>query len=117
MAERCPDKTEVIGPIPMSPTMEKKILIISIVIIIAALGAAGFFAYVQNSISGTDNAPQVQVQAEGAVTQSDNGAGMLLVCVDKCGDGVCQKSDPECKDNLNCVCLETPQDCPQDCKN
>ena len=51
------------------------------------------------------------VQTEG--TDSER----LIICADKCGDGVCQKTDPTCeKGNLNCVCAETKQDCPQDCK-
>lgn len=68
------------------------------------------------------NAPQVQIQAGGVQAQGEPGGypglGTLSVCSDKCGDGVCQKTDSNCdKDNnLNCICLETPQECPQDCK-
>jgi len=40
----------------------------------------------------------------------------LTVCVEKCGDGICQPAGTACNDNLNCTCAETREDCPQDCK-
>jgi hypothetical protein len=73
----------------------------------------------KSSPSPTISAPQVQTPVGGAQTQGSNDtAGTFSVCSDKCGDGVCQKTDPNCgkNNNLNCTCLETPQECPQDCK-
>ena len=44
-------------------------------------------------------------------------SGGLSVCLDKCGDGTCQAQETICEGgNLNCVCIETPAECPQDCK-
>ena len=72
----------------------------------------------QNLNQNNNSLPQVQIQAGGAQAQGENGAGTISVCLYKCGDGICQKTDPNCgKDNnLNCICPETPQECPQDCK-
>ncbi len=53
-----------------------------------------------------NNAPEVKIETKPG----------LFICVDKCGDGICQTSDPECKDSMNCLCLENQQECPQDCK-
>lgn len=61
-----------------------------------------------------EEAPQIEVKA---IPETENGGGLLMVCVDKCGDGICQKAETACEGgNLNCVCFETPVDCPQDCK-
>ena len=57
-------------------------------------------------------APDVQIEAQG-----ENGNGQLLVCQDKCGDGVCQKVDNNCgKGSTSCICPEEPKECPQDCQ-
>ncbi|MEK7080435.1 MAG: hypothetical protein AAB925_01205 [Patescibacteria group bacterium] len=94
--------------------MNKKFLI-AIILILAVVLVAGFFAYKylgQVNSADTENLP-VQIEAGG--TQPDGGG--LSICFDKCGDNVCQKTDPNCKDNsMNCICLETSQECPQDCK-
>ena len=122
----------------MFSKIDKKVLVISIIVIIAIL-LVGFVVYqyikeysqnpseVKNLTGGAQteqaagdissdqdkNVPQIQIQAEGGT-----GLGSLTVCSDKCGDGICQKTDPACgKDtNLNCICPETPQECPKDCK-
>ena len=49
---------------------------------------------------------------------SGNSNGGLTVCLDQCGNGICEQSDPNCgkENSLNCICLESKQDCPQDCK-
>ncbi len=77
----------------------------------------------QKKDSGPENSnenietPQVQIQAEGISVEGNNGGGGLTVCSDRCGDGTCQKSDPDCKaGSMNCICPETAQDCHQDCK-
>lgn len=72
-----------------------------------------------NSINKTaNNTPSVQVQIGGVQANGENGGGILTVCMDKCGDGICQKTDPNCGKNntLNCICPETSQNCPKDCK-
>jgi len=109
--------------------MDKKILFFIILIIIAAVAAAGVFVFKYlNQGSGEtstsagqknplEQTPQVQmggVQVEGENGQ--NNAGGLIICLDKCGDGVCQKSDPDCTDSMNCICPETAEECQQDCK-
>lgn len=40
----------------------------------------------------------------------------LFICLDKCGDGVCQTADLLCTDKLNCPCVESRDNCPSDCK-
>lgn len=123
--------------------MDKKILIILIVALTIIL-VIGFIIFnyvnssavdVQNSIGGaqteqktenisadnntpTVNTPQEQIEVDGIQVEGIMGAGTLSVCLDKCGDDICQKTDPSCgtDNNLNCICLESPQECPQDCK-
>ncbi|MCX6724375.1 MAG: hypothetical protein NT155_04415 [Candidatus Staskawiczbacteria bacterium] len=118
----------------MFSKIDKKVLLTLIVALVAIL-LSGFIIYkytvnpapvvkVQNLTGGakTDSksspkpivdAPTVEIQAQGG-----SGAGFLSICLDRCGDGTCQKTDPNCgkKDNLNCICPETHQECPQDCK-
>lgn len=117
--------------------VDKKVLIIAVIaVVVILLVGLVVYKYVYNSANNvqnltdgaqsdktptpdsTVNTPQVQIQAGGVQTQGGNGAGTLLVCSDKCGDGICQKTDPKCgnENNLNCVCPETPEECPQDCK-
>jgi flagellar basal body-associated protein FliL len=119
------------------PKIDKKILI-ALIVILAVILIAGFFVYqyfnnidfnVENSIGGTntenvsqqlnkntkDNTPQVQVTADGIRAEGASGEGTIIVCSDKCGDGICQITEPECND-LNCACFESVQECPQDCK-
>ena len=102
-------------------------------ILIVILGI-GFVVYkltlspvkVQNSAGGaqTEN-PEIQTPAAAnnsptttIQAQADDSSIILSVCRDKCGDGICQKIDPNCtkEDQLNCICPETPKECPQDCK-
>ena len=111
---------------------DKKVLIILIVVLVVIL-LLGFAIYkyvagsvdrVRNSVGGVEteqksnNTPQVQIQAGGVQVQGESGGGMLSVCLDKCGDGICQEADLSCgeSNNLNCICPETQQECPQDCK-
>ncbi len=40
----------------------------------------------------------------------------FTICSWQCGDGVCQKTQvAACKNGENCVCLEAPENCPEDC--
>jgi hypothetical protein len=117
----------------MFTKIDKKILIILIIALVIIL-MAGFFVYrhlnfnetkVENSTGGAQTeAPvpeqnQVEIQPESIQAEGNGGEPMLSICVDKCGDGTCQKEDPGCGEpggNLNCICLESLQDCPQDCE-
>ncbi len=114
--------------------IDKKVLII-LTIVLAIILVVGFFVYnglsnanpkVENSTGGANaenpaegqgnNSPQVQIEPGAVQVQGGNPSGGLTVCMDKCGDGICQVTDPACKDNSTCICLETNLDCPQDCK-
>ena len=115
--------------------IDKKILIILGVILIVVL-IAGFFVYkylkdvektvennqeeaiIETSEQGQERPPvdlgnpQIEIQQQSGLPAQPG----LTICVDKCGDGVCQALDPECKDSMNCICAETKVDCPGDCK-
>jgi hypothetical protein len=122
--------------------IDKKVLIVLILVIVIIL-LIGFAIYKyttdskikvqdftgeaqteQKSADNTNNKdnpavtiPQIQIQANGVQAQGGERGG-LSVCVDECGDGVCQKADLSCDENnnLNCICPENPQECPKDCK-
>lgn len=119
--------------------IDKKILIMLVVILIAVL-SAGFFVFkylkeiktvpqdsaLQESLEKEEKADedfellpseeeQPSIDAGSLQIETEQQAG-LFICVDKCGDNICQASDPECKNNMNCVCLETKEECPKDCK-
>jgi len=126
----------------MFTKIDKKVLIILIIAIIAILVSA-FFIYkyagsVKNGVEDTaggidtegqsqqnlseenndDSTPQIEIKAE-AVTGNSNGESMLLVCLDKCGDNICQDTEKEWtqeNENANSICPETFEECPQDCK-
>jgi len=115
--------------------IDKKVLIILGVILIAVL-IAGYFIYQyskdletteQNSdqegieITGEREVEQEPGQEEPIINlenlQIENELqSMLFVCVDKCGDSICQISDTECEDELNCICPENIENCPVDCQ-
>ncbi|OGZ73415.1 MAG: hypothetical protein A2998_01310 [Candidatus Staskawiczbacteria bacterium RIFCSPLOWO2_01_FULL_37_25b] len=125
----------------MFTKIDKKILITSVIIFVIILSAAFlFYKYIgsvgteiENTAGGsntetqterqssdeeniTDSAPQVEIQAE-PITGDSNSQG-FSICLDECGDGICLETDPDCgkdKNNLTCICPETPQECPQDC--
>lgn len=111
--------------------IDKKILIILGIILIIVLLAI-FFAFkyskdvgetVQNEeeniIIETPSSDQEQspLSLEGVEveTQQEEQSG-FSICVEQCGDGICQPVGTICKDSLNCVCAETKEDCPSDCK-
>ncbi len=117
----------------MFTKIDKKVLAIGVVLLILLL-AGGFFVYryltdirsqVQNENEGANT--QTQQEASGGNLQGGDDAkvsdveietetgGGLIICSDKCGDGICQAPEKRC-DNLNCVCREDKQECPQDCK-
>jgi len=123
---------------------KKTSIILGIILVVLVLGGLSFYQY---SVSNTnkdnlnnddnsanveqinpnsnqnENQDQIQVQSDGIkVEGSDNSGntgpqGGLIVCVDKCGDGICQNSNTACDPKgLNCVCQESLAECPQDCK-
>ena len=114
--------------------MSKKILIVGIVIlVIIILVVAYFVAYSRPTVTPVENespvkeepvkeesiikAGDVQVITGDVGSQTDENVGVLSICKDECGDGVCQSIDPNCgNSDLNCICLETVKECPQDCK-
>jgi uncharacterized protein YpmB len=117
--------------------MNKKTIIFSIIIIIIILVVGFLFfnhakAPTQNLESNTEqkieanpqnlnnNQPEIKVESPEIEISTDKGQNPsgVLVCVDKCGDSVCQTEDPNCTSNsdLNCICPEAKEDCPQDCK-
>jgi len=130
----------------MFSKIDKKVLIVSAVCLIIVLLAVVLIfrsfspgtPEIQNSVGGTNTSepenqstqssdqPAVQetnessqVQSETGIrveAQAENGGGTLFMCEDKCGDGVCQADDPNCAQTGSCVCAETADDCPQDCK-
>ncbi len=113
--------------------MNKKNLIILLAVLVLVL-IVGLFLFktfennnsgVENSLGGAnteslnnedenqnETTPQIQVEAEG-----QTGQGELLICVDECGNGICQEPAPDCGEDgtYNCVCPENPEICPQDC--
>jgi hypothetical protein len=110
--------------------MNKKFLIASI-IVLAVILVAGLLAYkyiglapkVENSLGGAEIESPAQEQTistpQTSTQSGTQNVGSLTICVDKCGDGACQVADTECgknDNNLNCICPESPQDCPEDCK-
>ncbi|MEK7658747.1 MAG: hypothetical protein AAB352_02660 [Patescibacteria group bacterium] len=127
----------------MFTKIDKKILLISAVLLIIFL-IVGFFIYknlIESSATNDEkgdvietqdqqkieeapqnsnlqnNSPEITIPEGGIKTDNGNTGAGLSICSDRCGDGVCQKSDSECKvDSLNCVCQETKEECPNDCK-
>lgn len=80
--------------------VDKKVLLILIVTTVVVL-FVGFLAY---------------YVADAAFLGLDStGGGALNVCLNRCGDGICQELDSNCGRN-NCICQETYQYCPRDCK-
>ena len=62
--------------------------------------------------------PRQSSQIQEIKTEGIKSGGTLNVCLDQCGDGICQKTDQNCKEgNLNCLCPETLVNCPQDCSD
>jgi hypothetical protein len=119
----------------MFSKIDKKILTITIAVFVVIL-LIGIFAFksldianpeVENSLGGVQaesNLNQDQQQSElqagieiEAEAEGENSGGTLTMCLDECGNGICQVTDTDCiKNNTNCVCAENSQECPQDCK-
>lgn len=111
--------------------MNKKFLIISSAAIIVIL-IGGFFAFgnfktvkapeqnvetiPQNTEVPENSLPEVKIEPPEIITETPNPQPGFYVCKDECGDGICQPAGTVCKDQLSCICAETAQDCPQDCR-
>lgn len=115
--------------------INKKVVVV-LIIVLAVIVIAGIIllkqfsdnrANVQNSAGGAtienveQNQEESEVQAEfGDIeieTQGSSSSGGLSICMDKCGDNICQAKDEACPEgSFNCPCEETPAECPQDCQ-
>lgn len=106
--------------------MKNKILMI-VILVVPLLFIGGFSLYKHIVPTKTDYI--IRETGDNSEKTSNNTADQknkiediptgLYVCADRCGDNICQFADPECGEentNLNCICPETNQDCPQDCK-
>jgi len=94
---------------------KQKITLIFIgIIILAGLLSLGVYLYnLKKPVEPVKNSGNEQVQKK-EEPRIEN-VGVITVCQYKCGDGICQKDDGVCND-MNCICAETPKDCPEDCK-
>ncbi len=110
--------------------MKKNIIILTVVVILVIIASLVWY-FTMPKFSGQLNpSPSVEASStpspspspsptSGASIQikTEGNVGSLLICSDQCGDGICQKTDPNCKNgNLNCICPETKDNCSQDCK-
>lgn len=102
--------------------MNKKIILI-LIITFAVFFIAGvlIFQYI-NKIDSAENRSADAVENLESNQSSmektepvEKPKGSLSICMDKCGDGICQISNEDCGE-IDCICLETPQDCPKDCQ-
>jgi len=93
--------------------MSKKIVIL-LLVVVAIIVVAGFGLY-QNGRQVPVNSENQENIPVGEVEVNGGGQGGLVICSDKCGDGICQELEEKCS-NLNCICREDKQECPQDCK-
>ena len=115
----------------------KKVTIVIILAVLILVGSLAFWQYSviktevwydnegakteikeeqKNLSEATSQNDNMDTAAEENKLEGNNGGGTFTVCLDKCGDGICQKPDPNCKNDLNCVCPETKTDCSEDCK-
>lgn len=121
--------------------LDKKILII-LIVVSAVILVAGYFVYkysreVEKIVQNNEDEAIIETQGEQATTPETILPGLgqeqpsvnlgnpqieiqpqpgLTVCVDQCGDGICQPAGTICDNDLNCICAETKADCPGDCK-
>ena len=105
--------------------IDKKVLIICVILIVVLI--AGFFVYkyskdVKKTVQNNEGEIKIETPGKQIITPSENSKVEiqprpgLIICADKCGDGICQPAVTICEDNLNCICAETKVDCPGDCK-
>jgi hypothetical protein len=111
----------------LSKIDKKTLAIAAIAVIILLLAGFSIYRYMAGvtpvitpviTASPTPVIPQVQIQPGDMQVEGGEGKGSFSVCLDRCGDNICQTTDPNCApgNNLSCVCEETHQSCPQDCK-
>lgn len=106
----------------MLSKIDKKVVVIAVVFLVLLL-VGGVFAYkyltdIRTEVENTNGSENIENQnSEGEANIEIEGGTQngLIICSDKCGDGICQPPEEKC-DNLNCICKEDKQECPQDCK-
>lgn len=93
--------------------MNKKIVLILILaVVVLGCGAFGYNYFMKEEAK-----PSVQVLPDGVTVEGTNGGGQFTFCADKCGDGICQLNGSACDDtDFSCICQETKEACPADCK-
>lgn len=96
------------------------IILAGIIILATALGYMYWYkkpAVPQQTETAENSQNPVLQEQLPIITSAPAKQGGLVICSDKCGDGICQTEDLQCQGgDLNCICSETRQDCPQDCK-
>ncbi len=99
--------------------MNKKIIYLIILIVVVVILFIGFSNYKnlfqrQNTVQNPENnTAGNKTEINTGNTEEEQNSGGLFICADRCGDDTCQSE--VCTNNMNCPCLETPEDCPQDC--
>ncbi len=102
------------------------------VIVIAVIALAGFFGAQYLGMKKNQPATSQPTTQNNKTTSNQPTIGNVKIdtktsglsvslqntCAYRCGDGICQTSDPSCKPgDSSCICPETPQNCLQDCKS
>lgn len=110
---------------------KKQLIIWGVVVVVLILGGIAFYQYSPSgNVNKQDNTDSIEeltkennpsdnkIGVEAIVGESDGGVqGGIIVCAYKCGDGVCQ-SNVQCESgDMNCICVENVQECPEDCSN
>ena len=129
------ENTETNNPPSLKTSFGPKKIFIIIGVVLALAGGFLLYNYVSNNSTQPNDFTEQTTDTNANLNQNPNGEanvkleengitaegtgnqGFLTVCRDQCGDGICQINTNDCKDDdaLNCVCVETPQDCPRDC--
>ena len=116
--------------------MNKKIITSSILVFLVVVSLIGFgsrFYYSRSPQVAPTPSQEAQQQSQTPAPSQEQPTGDgvlanpqielkgenhgLIICADKCGDGICQDKVVTCADgNLNCSCQESKEECPSDCK-
>lgn len=103
----------------MFSKIDKKILaaLIIILVVVILAGVVACIKLAQDSGGVQDLTGGAMFNLDGVQVENDGGAGGMIICSDRCGDDVCHIQDSDCPEgNMNCICPETPEECPQDCQ-
>lgn len=104
--------------------IDKKILVILLVVLLLLLiGSVGVYSYFfigknNNQDDAQKNPPKNSdfILENSEIEIEGSQSGGLIICADKCGDGICQTQQETKCAKLNCTCLEDALECPADCK-